>query len=253
MKHLSNHLNAMTSDVKSLDLYRTKQNFREEEENVLSPSRDSYGALIFLYDFFNARLFNGKLPACLITLPRRSQWEGGYFLPETWANASHTYTTDEIALNPLHFQSYSTEFILSILVHEMVHLEQHHFGKPGRGRYHNKQWARMMRQVGLIPSDTGKPGGKDTGDSMSHFVEEGGAFHRSCQELLQVGFVIPWHTFNPLAGDDNSEGSDGDDSEDNENSLTKKKRASKTKYSCSGCGLNAWAKPNVSIFCGTCR
>src|SRR5262245_14971271 len=34
--------------------------------------------------------------------------------------------------------------ILSTLVHEMVHGEQHHYGKPSRGGYHNKQWADWM-------------------------------------------------------------------------------------------------------------
>ena len=28
------------------------------------------------------------------------------------------------------------------LVHEMAHLQQHHFGKPSRMSYHNKEWAR---------------------------------------------------------------------------------------------------------------
>jgi hypothetical protein len=33
----------------------------------------------------------------------------------------------------------------------------------------------------------------------------------------------------------------------------KKKAASKTKYTCPGCGLNAWAKPDVSLRCGACE
>jgi hypothetical protein len=32
----------------------------------------------------------------------------------------------------------------------------------------------------------------------------------------------------------------------------KKKAASKTKYTCGGCGLNAWAKLGVRLVCGTC-
>ena len=30
------------------------------------------------------------------------------------------------------------------------------------------------------------------------------------------------------------------------------KAASKTKYSCPGCGLNAWAKPETTLYCGEC-
>jgi hypothetical protein len=50
--------------------------------------------------------------------------------------------------------------VLSTLVHEQAHLWQHHFGKPGRGRYHNREWAAKMVEIGLIPSATGEPGGK---------------------------------------------------------------------------------------------
>lgn len=38
--------------------------------------------------------------------------------------------------------------MLSTLVQEMVHLWQHHFGKPGRRRYLNKQWADKMDSLG---------------------------------------------------------------------------------------------------------
>jgi transcription elongation factor Elf1 len=32
----------------------------------------------------------------------------------------------------------------------------------------------------------------------------------------------------------------------------KKKAASKTKYTCPGCGLNAWGKPAINLVCGDC-
>src|SRR2546422_4579315 len=32
-----------------------------------------------------------------------------------------------------------------------------------------------------------------------------------------------------------------------------KKSNTRTKYTCPGCGLNAWAKPNVSLLCGECE
>jgi len=253
MELVNDQLTNLTSEMDLLVLYRTNQHSQEEEPTTLSPSKDSYGALIFLYDYFNTRLFNNTLPPCLITLPRRSQWVGGYFWPETWTNASHTHTTDEIALNPIHFQSYSTEFILSILVHEMVHLQQHHFGKPGRGRYHNKQWARMMRQVGLIPSDSGTPDGKETGDTMSHYVAEGGAFQGVFEELLQRGFAIPWHTIPPIPSEGRESYDQPDDKNRDHDDVAQKKRASKTKYTCSECGLNVWAKPGVRILCVECQ
>jgi rubrerythrin len=35
--------------------------------------------------------------------------------------------------------------------------------------------------------------------------------------------------------------------------VRKKKAASKTKYTCRGCGLNAWAKPPAPLVCGACQ
>jgi hypothetical protein len=32
----------------------------------------------------------------------------------------------------------------------------------------------------------------------------------------------------------------------------KKKAASKTKYTCGTCGVNAWAKPDTALLCGDC-
>ncbi len=58
--------------------------------------------------------------------------------------------------------------MLATLAHEMVHLWQHHFGKPGRGRYHNKEWAEKMKSIGLQPTTTGKDDGAETGDVMGH-------------------------------------------------------------------------------------
>jgi hypothetical protein len=61
----------------------------------------------------------------------------------------------------------------------MVHLEQHHFGKASRNGYHNKQWAAWMERIGLMPSNTGEPGGKRTGQRMSHYILPDGAFARA--------------------------------------------------------------------------
>jgi transcription elongation factor Elf1 len=33
----------------------------------------------------------------------------------------------------------------------------------------------------------------------------------------------------------------------------KKKAASKTKYTCPDCGLNAWGKPEINLVCGDCE
>jgi predicted SprT family Zn-dependent metalloprotease len=97
------------------------------------------------YDFFNEALFGGKLRSCLITLQRRSKRTSGYYWARRFAEIKGKAYTDEIAMNPQRFTSTSLANVLATLVHEQVHLWQFHFGKPSRGRYHNKEWADKMR------------------------------------------------------------------------------------------------------------
>jgi predicted SprT family Zn-dependent metalloprotease len=204
--------------------------------NAINPTQQTYKTLDDAYRFFNKRLFKGKLPPCLITM-QRSKKAYGYFAGGRFGSVDGKQVTDEIALNPSHFRSRTTEQSLSTLVHEMAHLQQHHFGKPSRIGYHNKEWAGLMRAVGLIPSDTGAPGGREVGQKVSHYIDEGGAFDKACAELLRAGF-------NALYVELWSEG---------DAAKRKKKSASKTRYSCPTCGLNAWAKPQASLVCGECE
>ena len=97
---------------------------------------------------------------------------------------------DEIALNPTNFHSRSVTDILSTLVHEMVHLQCQHEGKSCRGGYHDRQWGKAMKEIGLYPSNTGMPGGKETGQQMSHYPISGGPFAVACMSLLATGFTL---------------------------------------------------------------
>ena len=107
-----------------------------------NPTEEAYAELRSAYDFFNAELFAGRLPACLITY-HRNRRTYGYFCGDRW-DGSGERLADETALNPQHFTARGTTDVLSTLVHEMVPLEQHHFGKASRTGYHNKQWAEWM-------------------------------------------------------------------------------------------------------------
>ena len=90
------------------------------------PTTEAYRELQTAYDFFNRELFEGKLPPCLITMPRRRKSSMGYFSAKRFERRDGQ-TTDEIALNPYHFRRATDLEILSTLVHEMVHLWQEHF------------------------------------------------------------------------------------------------------------------------------
>jgi predicted SprT family Zn-dependent metalloprotease len=158
----------------------------------------------------------------------------GYFSGGRFETRDHTHITDELALNPSHFRGRTPEQTLSTLVHEMTHLEQHHFGTPTRAGYHNREWAGMMKAVGLIPSDTGEPGGKQTGQTMSHYVEWGGRFERICAELMDEG-LDPLYVELGRA-----------------ETLREKKAASKTRYTCPNCQTSAWAKQDTHLIYGDC-
>lgn len=154
------------------------------------PTRETYDELQLAYSHFNGRLFDGALPDCLITLQREKS-TCGYFSAKRFARADGE-TTDEIALNPSYFAAVPLVETMQTLVHEMVHLWQHHFGTPGRVRYHNEEWACRMESVGLMPSSTGRPGGKRTGDKMADYAIEGGPFLQACAALLTTSFSISW-------------------------------------------------------------
>ena len=153
----------------------------------------------------------------------------GYFSSERFGSRDGKEIHDEIALNIRHFEKRSPGEILSTLVHEMVHLEQFHFGARSRNAYHNKQWAQWMERIGLVPSDTGVPGGKRTGQRVSHYIVPDGPFARA---FAARKFAVPYYD---RAG---------------ESDVTRKKR--KVAYTCPSCDDKVWGKPDVQPHCGKC-
>lgn len=160
-----------------------------------APTTQTHQALQFAYDFFNRSLFHGQLPPCLISLQRKAKTQG-YFSFRRFIDDNGRYT-DEIALNPEFFGVLPVLDTLSTLVHEMCHLWQQHFGKPGRRGYHNKEWADKMEAIGLMPSDTHKPGGKRTGEHMGDYIIEDGLFMQAARNLLRTEFSIHWYDVYP--------------------------------------------------------
>jgi predicted SprT family Zn-dependent metalloprotease len=193
-----------------------------------------YEAYQFAFDHFNRTLFECKLPYCLITFQRIANGKA-YFWGSTFTARHGEQLTDEIAMNPEAMDRPDLE-ILSTLAHEMCHLWQHHFGKPSRSGYHNKEWAARMLAIGLIPSDTGKPGGKQTGQNMTHYIAPGGQFVRIAKRLIASGFALKWQS--------HAQGAKG--------ATSAAKARSKTKYTCPQCEQNAWAKPEAHLWCGEC-
>ena len=184
------------------------------------------------YDFFNQELFQGRLPQVLVTLQRHAK-SLGYFSSERFNGRIENAAVHELALNPDTFIGRTDAMILSTLVHEMAHVWQQTYGKSPRKGYHDRQWAEKMREIGLHPSTTGEPGGEETGQRMSHYILPEGRYAQAYAKLAARGFQLHWQSVP-------------------ESQQARKKRESKTKYTCPDCEQNAWAKPDALLICGSC-
>jgi len=220
-----------------------------------APSLETYGELQTAYDHFNAELFDGALPACLITL-QREKHTYGYFSPKRFG-AEDGRVTDEIAMNPTFFAVQPVSEVMQTLVHEMAHLWQAHFGKPSRRGYHNKEWGAKMEAIGLMPSSTGQPGGKKLGEKMADYPIPGGRFEAACESLQTEAFRITWRDRVPALRPTppRPEGEDGGEDEADAPEGTeaaKPNKSNRYKYSCPGCSLNVWGKPGLRLMCADC-
>ena len=211
-------------------------------ELTIEPTKETYDQFREAYEYLNQSLFNGELPNCLITLQRRNRTYG-YFCGDRFGRTDGL-VTDEIALNPRHFHDRPVPEVLATLAHEMAHLWQHHYGKPGRGRYHNRQWAERMKDIGLQPTNTGEEGGQETGDAVHHYIIPDGPFDAALRKLLTRGFAITWiekPRAAKVAVEETGEGG---------NEPAEPKSGKRVKYTCPRCHLNAWAKHEVRLICG---
>jgi hypothetical protein len=197
------------------------------------------------FDHFNRELFDKLLSPCLITLPNTRRRAGGYFRNQGFAaRNNHTLRTHEIALNPRAFAGSDDKEILSILVHEMVHLKQAQEGNPGRNGYHTLRWARDMLSRGLRPISLDNPG-KMTGQRVTHEIVPGGPFDVAAGQLLATGFSLRWQAADAVAMRHNHTGME-------EPSVQEPSPRNKVKYTCPECGLNVWGKPRARLICGYC-
>ena len=226
----------------------------ERDASSVGLTAAEYTTLQGAYDYFNVALFAASLPQVLITLQRHHR-ALGYFSARRFQRRGHVrQRVHEVALNPDGFTGHTDKAILSTLVHEMVHVWQQEHGHPGRGRYHNREWARKMCDIGLMPSTTGRPGGAVTGESVSHYVMEDGEFSAACSRFLNR-YRLVWESAelraNETSGDesrDEDESRTGDDSAGPSKITTQ----TRTKFTCPNCGLNVWAKPDALVDCHRC-
>ena len=225
-----------------------------QQPSHLPPTMQAYTELQIAYDYFNKEIFKGELPPCLIILYNKERRTFGYFVNKQFINAKGQHC-DCIAMNPQYFAGYSVESIMQTLVHEMCHLWQYNCGNPSRKGYHNKEWGDKMEALGLMPSNTGKPGGRKLGQQMMDYVIEGGMFQKACNQLVTEEFKITWYDRFPVK------------QENLDAALiaglgieampvkptTGQNKSNRIKYTCPGCKANAWGKPHLNLICGDCE
>jgi len=239
------------------------------------PTEEFYRLLSRAYEHFNRLLFDGALPGCLLTVQRETNTMG-YFSPERWGNRRGE-KAHEIAINPAYFASHTLTEVLQTLVHEQCHLWQQVYGRrKSRTGYHNREWAAKMESVGLMPSRTGEPGGKKTGQQMSDYPLPGGAFLGACGSLVRSGFELGWIDLIPAAREScqpraytvfeaeaalagTAEQILGTkirdivpDTTTVEVVVSDKRKKNKTRYRCPGCAANIWGKPGLAVCCEDC-
>jgi predicted SprT family Zn-dependent metalloprotease len=214
------------STEESFELYRTIQ----------TPTTDQWSAYQRLYSYFNQELFGGDLPDIILNFRGRRD-VAGFFAPERWISIAGA-KTHEIALSPAHLTS-NLEEVCGVLVHEMCHLWQTELGSPSRSGYHNKEWSDKMISLGLMPSTTGHPNGKRTGQHMSHYIMPIGVFEQTLAKMPEL-LRLPWLYETSTV--------------QNNPSVTEEKDSkAKIKYTCPVCKTNVWGKSGLKLICASCN
>jgi len=196
----------------------------------VTPTLQQFSAYQAAWEYFNRELFCGELKPCILNF-RQYPNSYGIFGNDRWTNGSET--VHEISLSP---DSLARPVIdtMSTLVHEMCHQWQQDHGDPPRRCYHDKEWASKMEAIGLQPSHTGSPGGKRTGQKMTHFIVEGGPFFAAYQAMPE-DIKLPWLSMIPPQEE------------------KEKKPKTRIKYLCNGCQVNVSGKRGLAIVCGQCK
>jgi len=83
-----------------------------------------------------------------------------------------------------------------------------------------------------MASDTGEPGGKQTGQRVTHYIEAGGSYDTNWRMLESCGFRIEYQDLDLVK--------------------LEVPRKEKLRYSCPDCSIHAWGKPGLRMSCDDC-
>jgi len=228
-----------------------------------------FACLEALAEYFNRMLFDGSLPTPLICV-RPGIRAPAWLSTDRWRDNEGT-SVFELAINADLLAQASWLALMQTLVFQQCRLWQVIHGDPSRPGYYNSEWANKMEEIGLMPSSTGRPGGKRVGQGMSCYVMSDGQFLAACAHLATAPLELPlsqrWSSMlteeiKPWPAGDLSQTilthlmspvnapSDVDEKRQSD-CLREVKR--KVKYACRKCGVFAWGRPNLHLVCQTCQ
>lgn len=233
----------------------------------VNASESLYEQFQFIYDHFNANLFGGVLPECVFTF-RAGSSKSSHVLKNRWQKSDGS-CFHELAINSKILDGVSLIALCQTIVHEQCKILQAAQGTACRKGYHDTKWAKTMESIGLIPSHTGKPGGKKTGQKMSSYIDKRGKFFDACLELVKRGFNLEWIDNNHYDSSSLEVATDlphetateafvnllerklvppQELSDTPENTSAKRK----VKYHCAACNSSVWGKPGLAVQCLNC-
>jgi len=141
-------------------------------------TRDFYERVCRIGAHFGRCLYADELPPALFTV-KRGLRSFGYCVPARWEHQERN-SVAEIVLNPVLFGDRSWIDLFKTIVEQQCHLWQHEHGHPSRPGYHNAEWSRKLKSLGLIPTANGKVGGCETGQRVETYPEPNGRFLTAC-------------------------------------------------------------------------
>ncbi len=228
------------------------------------PTVEQSKGLQKIYDYFNSSLFNAECTPAMLVLSRNKNIVGGYFSPNNWKDEGDN-VIHEVGLNANVVAEGDLVKTYVILLHEMCHHWQHDHGTPSRTGYHNKEWGKKMVEIGLQPIclDSGEPEKKTHGQKMDTELISGGLAERVIAEMEHS---LPWYADEQILIDDDGQPApmppsgtgDGDGTPSGGGGQGRpepspRRSGKRTKYTCTVCGLNAWAKHGAYLVCGDCN
>jgi hypothetical protein len=193
------------------------------------PTKTKFTAYQEMFDYLNQTLFKNILPKCMLSFSRQRSSSHTLFTSEQWHEKAGS-AMPEISLNLKQLSKGEPIEVIATMVRQMVHLWQERYGHPSQKGYYNREWAEKMTEIGLIPSATGLPGGKPTGQTIRHYIENNGLFDQAFRKMPDT-CLLP---FQPRA-------LDGEKNKGNKE---------KVMYQCIGCGTKVWGKGGLEIVCG---